>query len=371
MRLKGQLLCLVILGEALCAQGISLGKLKSTHRWDQISDLTINHQRRAGDSSVSQLELIWVGNQTACPSIYTYCGQTTNPCPYGYSTNSFGCNVTYFPDRSPPISGTCGLQLWSQYVYNATEAVIATAYRLDKSYSPFFQPASPRSYSPSSDIGLYLDRNAYCRKSFPISALTCNSPMVLMEAGALCQPTANYGWPDNWKDSIPVLNSTMVPESTVMVFLNTSIVPNCGGFVQSQASACTRLSCNDISCAGEQNAIQLQCLCKEMDFSKQCNMTGVENTALQLWVNKTCSNVPQFPSLSSNWEDTLMVENSTFQSPKRFETWPSCINGNGCGSNLTNTATTLSYDVCVVNTTTRVCNSTTLGLPATRFCSSR
>ncbi|KAF2475222.1 uncharacterized protein BDR25DRAFT_310647 [Lindgomyces ingoldianus] len=264
--------------------------------------------------------------------------------------------------------------LWNPNIYNATEAAAATFRYVNKTYSPWFNPKySADKYDPLLDSGLYLDLNAFCKSVYPPSEDSCGSgglhSRLLLWASTKCKPPQGFGWTENWKDDLAILNSSFVEKSTLPSLVNTPGSQRCSNHINTTMSKCISQRCKESTCAQIVDAIGLSCFCKEMDLPEKCNPVGVERSAEFLWLNSTCASVAAFPGLPKGWEDSLLKMNSTYGAPTNFTTWPKCANANNCGTNLNTIVTNCTQNLCNINPQTGLCTSILPGVNPACYCS--
>ncbi|KAF2647552.1 hypothetical protein K491DRAFT_299178 [Lophiostoma macrostomum CBS 122681] len=336
-------------------------------------------------SELPELKLVWVGNATAKSN--SYYASSDNPCSYKAPSTYQYCNTTYFPNwnRPPVLCSALGINLtvlWKSNIYNATEAAMATFRDANKTYSPWFRNNyyAPQywasKYDPSYDPGLYLDLNGFCRSIYPATGGngdTCGSPAErsrrLLWAGSACTPTPYFGWPENWKDSLALVNSTFKEKSSLPPLRDVPGTQSCSSYINSTLNRCTSQRCKDNTCSEFVDAVDIPCLCKDMDVQAKCNTTGIERTVDYLWFNSTCGSFSGFPGLPAAWENSLLTMNSSYGAPKNFSTWPDCANVNACKPILNGTVTNCTQTLCDIDPQTGVCNSTSSGVKPLCFCS--
>lgn len=320
--------------------------------------------------------LVWVGNRTASTkNSYSY----RPACAGSFEITSRGCDLSYFPQWDFPAQTSCtaaNSSIWEPNIYNATEAVAATPSQLNKTYSPWFNSNSPKSYDPTGDSGLYLDLNGFCRSAYSNSSGTCDATprfKLLLWASTKCTPPQDYGWPENWKDSLPVMNSSFIEASAVPPLLNVNVsnAQNCSQWINSTVTKCTSQRCKGSTCDEVVTAVEIACVCKDKNFLEKCKPTALEQTVDFLWFNKTCGPVSDFPGFSGAWESSLLTMNSSFGSPGDFMTWPRCANKNGCSTSLNATVTSCTRTLCNVDPKTGLCNSTSPAVRPDCYCSPR
>lgn len=316
------------------------------------------------EDQIPALNLVWIGNWTAKPWF--------KGCHYG----SVPCDDSYFPGFDPLVlqnSCTGFSSLWGSNIYNSTEAATMTFRTPEKNYSPWFT-ANPLWYDPKYDYGIYLDLDQFCQSAYPASELNCGADVlhsqVVLWASNVCNPPSSFGWPENWKDSVLIIDSNFVEDSTWPPLPTLPTHQSCSEHVFIVTRSCLSQRCKGPTCDRIVTAISSSCFCKEMDISSKCHPDDVERTSLFIWLDQRCKSVAEFPRLPDEWEDTLLVMNSTsYGSPSNFTTWPKCANANGCGTTLNDTVTNCAQTLCHIDPKTKLCDSTTFGVKPECYCS--
>ncbi|OCK89295.1 uncharacterized protein K441DRAFT_681270 [Cenococcum geophilum 1.58] len=297
--------------------------------------------------TASNIDVVLIGNRTE---------------PYGYNGYNGYNSYNLFPEYQMPqvVNSTCPSYWYdySSFIFNETEVALA-----DPSYyNPY----------PNYNIALYLDRSGLCPSSYDQLPPGCNTGIarteLLLWLGQKCNDATTFGWPQNWKDSLLMMNSSYQlqnsfswptsPGQTVCPAKLKDIRTNCS------STRCALGSAG--SCSAIPTVVDTSCFCKEMDLDKTCNPTGIERTQLLLWVNRICSGVSAFPGMPDRWNDSLLLMNVSYHDQSNF-TRPSCLKPNDCFQILNSTETNCSSTRCTLDGTGN-CTSTPVAVDIPCFC---
>ncbi|OAG44121.1 hypothetical protein AYO21_01578 [Fonsecaea monophora] len=259
--------------------------------------------------------------------------------------------------------------IWEPNLYNSSQAAIFFPEDPGKGYSPIY--GTWGGYDPDDDSSVFIERKGFCKDAYTLSHDICSAAgrtSLLLWASTICNPTVEFGWPKDWRDTLLVSNTTIVKSSTFIP--PTAPGPNhCSIIVNNTIHRCTSDVCivERNNCTEINSAVDKRCFCKGMDLQNKCNATAIERTELNLWLNKTCEDIPEYPGLPNGWEDGLMLMNTSYQDQSDFS-WPSCLEANGCFDVLNRTEQDCSTFLCDLDPRGGNCSATTVGFKASCFC---
>ena len=231
-----------------------------------------------------QVSFLWVGNITDLygdniTEIYGDDDDINNDYPYyplttkGYDKtpclDSYTCQ--YFDKyKQPPVAlSTCrgfNSSIWETNLYNSSEAALVVSGTPGEGYSPFYDPSE--TYDPGNDWGVYLDQKGFCNDTYYSIDQACSGAgrtAILLWAISFCDAPSVFVWPENWRDTLALMNSSYLDQATFgwPSCLNTD---GCSDILNNTEANCSTVLCDldstGSNCPSISAGFKPPCFCK-------------------------------------------------------------------------------------------------------------
>lgn len=285
------------------------------------------------DSALPSYEILDTGQINEVSALDSAHFQTNNPFTSQFITDKH----TFIDDHHLPTCTSGCNWLNSKWTSSFVDGNVASG--LDGGNG--FQPNYRIGGAPQSGT-LYVDLSVFCLGWVWADLQSnctglCNAGLeptsLLLWLNSTCgQITGFTGLPDDWHDSLAIVNSTFSKEFPGPSCLQGVSSPNSDCSINATESSCTKTLCGSQDQNGDCSAVSMvdmQCFCSQVKYSS-CVASGgpcssdLDETGLLLWLNGTCGSVAGFPGMPSNWTNALSVINSTYSEVDSF-LWPSCL----------------------------------------------
>lgn len=198
---------------------------------------------------------------------------------------------------------------WQSCIFNGTE--VGSAY-------------CPTSYSSECQYNLYLDRSCACGSLVNTVSSDClsrcepgiNGTLYDLWLNRTCGTSRSFNaLPANWTESLQLIDNSTYRQTSSINYPSCVTGSDCYSNLNATQWNLTSVRCilANGSCSSTPTALDLPPFCANVSYGKTCNDScglSWQRADLLNWMNNTCSTVPSWKGLPSNWTLLLNVQES-------------------------------------------------------------